>query len=418
MKISEKIVIKNENSLTVRYISLKGSNVNIGKQLGEISKANHNINLESFKSTSREHTKNTKEYFEKNYPIHYQRMCGITEAFDADIENTDYDFSSLSYNFNLPTQIGCSSIFVPPILSENKEAILSRNYDFPLTTLADLLNIPLSDEQKEIVKPMMSEPYIIELQPEDGGYHSLSLTSFDLLGGVLDGINSKGLAICVNGDEIATGQHFKEGLQFGKEGLGLNELQSMRLILDSCANVNEAKEMLKKHQHYFSFLPCHYLITDRQGKSLIFEYDYQKQIPFFIEENDKIQLMTNHPVHTFPTVKAFPNKNSFLEAGTSSFQRYATLAKYFETLPPPYTEEKIKAICNSVSVSKIIDSIPKDYQMQILSQPGLSLTLWHCIYNCNRKNLAVKFLTNKKITDDGTYSEEYSDYFTFDLGEK
>ncbi len=417
MDKSEEIVLNKENILNVRHITLKGSNFEIGRSLAEIAIKNHGIDLKNLESISKEHTQELKDYFVKKYPIYHQRMQGIAAAFKTEFEDNRYDFSGLPYNLDLPTQIGCSSIYIPPAFSEQQEGILSRNFDFPLKTLADLLNIPLTDEQSRIIKPMMVEPYIIELYPMDNGYPSLCISSFDLLGGVLDGINSEGLAVCLNGDEIAMGHHFKEGINFGSLGMGLNELQGMRLLLDTCATVKEAKSVLKENQHYFTFLPCHYLIADRFGKSIVFEYNYQEKTPNFIEKVNKPQIMTNHPIFIFPSIKNFPEKSSFLEAGTSSFQRYEKIAEQLETINPPYTLETIISLCNSVSISEVIKTIPQEYQLQILSQPGLSLTLWHCIYNCNKRNLSVKFLTDIEIIRNQKLIEQYSDYFSFEIKE-
>ena len=415
MSISEEIVLGKENILNVRHITLKGSNFEIGRSLAEIAKSNHSFDLKHLKSTNEKHTQELKNYFEKNYPIYYQKMEGIAAAFKTDIEDYKYDFTGLPYNLELPEQIGCSSIYIPPVFSEQQEGLLSRNYDFPLTTLADLMNRQDSDEQRKTIKPMMAEPYVIELYPMDEGYPSLCISSFDLLGGVLDGINSEGLAVCLNGDEIAMSHYFKERLNFGSLGVGLNELQSMRLLLDTCATVEEAKRVLKENKHYFTFLPCHYLIADRFGKSVVFEYDYQEKVHHFIEETNKPQIMTNHPLSIFPSIKNFPEKSTFLEAGTSSFQRYEEIVGQLEKINPPYSQETIMSLCKSVSISEVIKTIPQNYQIQILSQPGLSLTLWHSIYNCHRRNLSVKFLINKEVTKDQKFIEHYSDYFSFEI---
>jgi hypothetical protein len=274
----------------------------------------------------------------------------------------------------------------------------------------------LTEEQKEMIKPMMAEPYVIELYPEDEGYQSLFITAFDLLAGVLDGINSEGLMVCLNGDEIAMSQQFQQGgPSFGTKNVGLNELQGMRMLLDTCATVKEAKKVLKENKHYFSFIPCHYLIADKFGNSFIFEIDHQKRKTYFIDGETKPQVMTNHPVHMFPSVEQFPEKSSFVEAGTSSFQRYGQLMEKLESSATPFTLETIKSMCGSVAVSELIKTIPADVKMQILSQPGLSMTLWHCNYNSNKKELQVKFMIDKQITNEGVLREEYSDYYTFKL---
>jgi predicted choloylglycine hydrolase len=75
----------------------------------------------------------------------------------------------------------------------------------------------------------MARPYLFEIYP-DKGYSSLAICAFEYLGGVLDGINSEGLAVSIL-SESESGQ--KVGYEPGNEA-GMYELMSMRYLLDNC----------------------------------------------------------------------------------------------------------------------------------------------------------------------------------------
>ena len=86
---------------------------------------------------------------------------------------------------------------------------------------------------------VMSRPYIFEMYP-DQGYASLSICAFDLLGGVLDGISSEGLAVAILADDETLLHHDREPFA----GVGLHELMCMLYVLDTCKDIEEAKEAL------------------------------------------------------------------------------------------------------------------------------------------------------------------------------
>ena len=66
----------------------------------------------------------------------------------------------------------------------------------------------------------------------------------------------------------------------------------MRLVLDKAANVDEAIELMKQYDIYFSGeIPCHFLLADCSGKSVIIEYyDGGLQV---VEPVQECQVATN-----------------------------------------------------------------------------------------------------------------------------
>src|SRR5262249_57171189 len=74
---------------------------------------------------------------------------------------------------------------------------------------------------------------------------------------------------------------------------GLNELQTLRLLLDTCGNVAEAKEALLQTKQYYAFVPVHYLIADRFGNAFIWEYSQDHNKEYILEDRSGPLVMTN-----------------------------------------------------------------------------------------------------------------------------
>lgn len=85
-----------------------------------------------------------------------------------------------------------------------------------------------------------------------------------------DGMNEKGLAIAL----LAVPQ---AEVPTDPNKVTLNTTTAIRLVLDKAATVEEAIELLKLYNLYFSGgIECHYLIADASGHSVLVEYVDQK----------------------------------------------------------------------------------------------------------------------------------------------
>lgn len=142
---------------------------------------------------------------------------------------------------------------------------------------------------------------MIESYP-DSGYATLQVRSYDLLGGCLDGINSAGLAVALLADLDAAGKTPTMELQ-----PGVNELEVPCYLLETCSNVDEALERLARLDHYVATLPCHFIIADRTGASVVWE-PFAAKGATAISGNGKPQVVTNHELARFPSVLDLPDE--------------------------------------------------------------------------------------------------------------
>lgn len=152
----------------------------------------------------------------------WDELLGLQEALEWPMERVLQEFGGYRLDY---VRSGCS------ILTGNDYLI--RNYDY---------------------HPKTYEGRYVFYQPTDQGYATIGPSQRGT--GRMDGMNEKGLAI---------GYNF---MNRKKPGDGFICCMIGRIIIEACANVEEAVSMLKEipHRHSFS-----YVVYDQSGKTLIVE---------------------------------------------------------------------------------------------------------------------------------------------------
>jgi Acyl-coenzyme A:6-aminopenicillanic acid acyl-transferase/Leucine Rich repeat len=270
------------DSMEVRHLVLRGTNEQIGRALAEIGKERYAIRPEPAKD--KQQVRAQRKFLERNYPILLDRMRGVAEAFGKSIDDDDWDFASLGYT---DLKAGCSIAHLPPSSTVNGKSVVSRDYDFTTGALSFGALPP------GMLHPT-ARPYLLELHP-DRGYASIAMTSYDLLSGVLDGINSEGLTVTLAMDDELFSKFPIEATR--DPAVGLSELSTLRLLLDTCATVDDAKQALRSTKQYYQYVPVHYLIADRNGRAFVWEYSESHNQEYVIESPGEPLVMTNFTLH-------------------------------------------------------------------------------------------------------------------------
>jgi hypothetical protein len=398
VKQNERVIVgPPESFMTVRHLRLEGTQRDIGFALGTIARDRYGVSADALRAPDVAEAR--CRYLKAQFPAFAERMSGAADALGITLESP-YDLSGLAYNMLPPGAVpGCSAIYLSPDQTTSGHAILNRNYDFPRGTIAEIMGLDLPNDVQETLRPMMA-----------GGLASISMVAFDLLGGALGGVNEAGLVICLNGDEIAISQ----GIQPDPTAVGINEVQLVRYVLDTCRTVNEARAALEAADLCLAFLPCHYLIGDASGSSMIFEMDYQTGNKYTIPTGDAPPLLLNHPVRTFASSNQFPPEATTIRTGTSSFERQRHMEALLREIDLPISTAQVRALCDEVAVDEVIAWIPEPMRLQFLSSPGLSRTLWQINYDATARRVEAKFYLGDREAG-GSIRQQFTNYASFQL---
>jgi hypothetical protein len=365
-------------SLEVRHLILTGTNQEIGQALAEIARDRYGTRPEQSRDPLR--TRAARRYFEKNDPILYERMRGVAAAFGRPLEDDAFEYSMLGFT---DLRAGCSIIHLPPEATTTKTSVVSRDYDY---SLGDLNFRPLAPGR---LHPN-ARPYLIELHP-DRGYASIAMVAYDLLSGVTDGMNSEGLVVTMAlDDEMFQAKEIEP--TFGTS-VGLGVLQVLRLLLDTAANVDEAKEILLSTKQYYEYVPCHFLIADRYGKSFVWEYSKFHNKEYIVESPGRPLVMTNFTLNRHMDGDHPPTA----ELAAAVCKRYEYLAK--KLAAAPISEELLLASHRAVDAQAPVRPDAK--------RPPVR-TLWHALYYPEERR--VKFSYYLGETEHGIQRSEYLEF--------
>ncbi len=392
----------------LRHVELNGTNFEIGKQLAYINIEHHDDCLEKHRVPDPVYARSRREYFQKNYPIFWERICGVADALNADPYDNRYDFSAMWHNVDTPPRPGCSNAFYPAHYTANGHAYLSRNYEFSTGPFAEVIGMELTEIERAEMRGMMGEPYIMEWVPTDGGYASWTVHVNDLLGGAFDGINSAGLAVALMADEEAMGQLYEPQADFVR-AVGVGELQIVRLLLDTCATVDEAKQCLLSIKQYYQYVPCHYIIADKSGKSFIYENSTGRNLSIIIDGDGEPQVCTNHQIY-----RQQIDETPELTLQTNSLWRYATLQNQVMA-QKQHTIDEMRNNSASVGVKHLVAEMLKNPDFLSVAANVNSRTLWYALYDLTAGTVEIDFYLNSHITENGEYQEERSKVFRFQV---
>jgi hypothetical protein len=346
----------------VHHVVLKGTNEEIGRALTQIARDRFHITPE--RSVDPLRTRVQRQYLEGNCPLLFERVKGVAASFGKKVGDDSLNFSYLGYPTSWP---GCSVIYIPPGLTAYSGGIVSRDYDFSTGTMRGT-----SPRPGELA--WTARPYLLEMHP-DKGYASLAMHAYDLLSGTLDGINSEGLTVALLADDELHSKYTMEPAS--GNGVGLGALQMQRHLLDTCANVDEAKTALLSTKQYYEFISVHYLIADRHGKSFVWEHSQAHNREYIIENPGKPLITTNFSLHKYLE----GNRPPSAEKGKKVCGRYCKLV------------EKIGEHSDKVT----IDFIKETHKLVDATQPAVAgsrppnRTLWHILYFPEQRKMQVSY---------------------------
>ncbi len=203
---------------------------------------------------------------------------------------------------------GCTAFVVK---DENGNVLFGRNFDFTYAPSLQLFTAPDNGYASVSTVNLAFAGYSKDNLPEGSFFDRFLTLAAPFL--PFDGMNEKGLAIALLAVPEAQAPY-----SFDK--VTLNTTTTIRLVLDKAATIEEAIELLKQYNIYFSGgIECHYLIADASGHSVIVEYVDQELC--VVETEAEYQIASNFI--------AYDGLN--IGEGFTEFERYDEVENAIET---------------------------------------------------------------------------------------
>ncbi|MFC5822264.1 C45 family autoproteolytic acyltransferase/hydolase [Nonomuraea insulae] len=349
----------------VTHLTLSGSQFEIGRALTEEARRLGWAPTPADPIVNRAR----RTWFERHWPQHHSRMDGAASALGLDPDQDEVALDGLSF---VPEGSGCSALWVPPTAATDGHGRVGRNYDFFTWTTSEIMGG--APKQNEL--PMSARPYVITTIPDEG-LSSAVITMSDL-DGCMDGVNSAGLAVMllIADFESATPP------ESVTPQVGLGSLHLPRFLIDTCENVDQAKQALLSAKQYDHGTPLHYLVADANGQAFVWERgrDGGEHI---VEFGDGPLCVTNHLLHRNPDPMNLP------EDTESSFASYGRLRSLYE-----------RSKGATMSPRDLRDSLR---EVQAAEDPAAPFrTLWSTVFDTTDRTLSTRFY----LGDGDRYSEE------------
>lgn len=376
----------------VRHIQVQGTQREIGRKMAEIAKTRYGVSLAT--NVSAEYGKARYTYLQKNYPALLERSKGVLDAYGLKDNDPSVDPTALMYSLG---DIGCSMLYFPGSTTENGHPMAIRNMDFACGSVSQLMGMPHQPGEPDI----FGEIYVITSVPDEG-YACLYLSSVDMLNGVWDGINEHGLTVYGLVDHGVPQNSMKAA---GNMVIGLNPPQTMRLVLETCRNCEEAKEVLLTNKIFDVIKGIHYLVGDAQGNSFIFEVNKTDEQAHIQDGKGSPQIMTNNTIWDMPALDEFPK--TFTDP-YDSLNRYQILTQAINSQTGKYSESFMISATESV--------FPRKTSADLGGSAMTLRPLWQVIYDMSELSMKVRFWLKDTGTDgDGNAVLEMSEWYEFRL---
>lgn len=211
----------------------------------------------------------------------FDEFLDVGAASDADIES----FVTRRLLKGLPIDLGVTGDGCTAFVTRNKsgDILFGRNFDFTYAPSLQIYTTPPNGYASVSTVNLAFAGYSADYLPS-----GLNVDSFLTLAAPylpFDGMNEQGVAIALLAVPEAQPAYHSDRIT-------LNTTTAIRLVLDKAATTDEAIELLKQYNIYFSGdVTCHYLISDASGHSVIIEYyDNDLQV---IETDEAYQIASN-----------------------------------------------------------------------------------------------------------------------------
>lgn len=245
---------------------------------------------------------------------------------DAELQNFIIKklLHGLPIDFELP-DYGCSAFTAT---TEAGEHTFARNLDIDYAPIMVVKTKPKKAYNSISLVNLSALGFSMDHQPSSFMDKLLCLATPYI---PFDGMNEKGVAICVN---MVNGSPIAQDT----EKINITTTTLIRLVLDYADSTQKAIELIRQYDLYDSTGgPYHFLISDKSGDSAVVEY-YNNEIQVVENQN----ILTNHALNDLEeTVSTF----------TETFERYDTIENTLNENNGVLTIQQSQNLLSTVALS-------------------------------------------------------------------
>ncbi len=265
---------------TPQKLWVKGTPYEIGLTLGHVGQQ-AKASVPMLAETNRALNQKVVELYQRVFPQHLEMIRGVAAVYKVPVEQIDVGLFAADFTTTLWCKLLHLDRFDPSIQLGGAAGpkhhcstasyyakgrhLVGRNFDNPT-----------------------DRPHYFTSMEMTGTYKWMGHTIYDVTSWAADGINEKGLALCVTTAYGATESYPQEPAIL----LG----QMCQIVMQRCATVDEAVDLLRTVRIWFPFEVNHCLIADASGKSVVVEWnpsDYKLQV---FDKPGPWELLTNTPL--------------------------------------------------------------------------------------------------------------------------
>ncbi|NLG04194.1 MAG: linear amide C-N hydrolase [Clostridia bacterium] len=255
---------------------------------------------------------------------------------DADIET----FVTKRLLKGLPIDLGVTGDGCTAFVTHNEKGdiLFGRNFDFDYAPSLQLYTKPDHGYASVSTVNLAFAGYTADYLPSGLNFDSFLTLAAPFL--PFDGMNEKGVTIALLAVPEAEPA-------YEPDRVTLNTTTAIRLVLDQAATTEEAIELLRQYNIYFSAdVTCHYLISDTDGHAVIVEY-YDHDLK--VVESDEDYLIASNFI-------AYNDLN--IGEGFTEFERYDAVKEAIEENGGKLEEEQAIDLLAQIGViSKETDKL-------------------------------------------------------------
>ncbi len=267
--------------LLLKRVTATGTHYEFGCLVGLIAR-NYGVQMLRRTAANAEINRRIAAMYQEICPQYLEKARGIAGAYGMTLDDIDLTYLEHPFEaglwwrlfkyqqftdatrFSAPI-VGCS--LVSCFLEGERRQLAGRNFDYD----ADL-------------------PHFLFISNLDGAYKTIGHSMFQLQQWMVDGINERGLfmglASLGSPAEYAT---FADTSAYpGTPAIQSHHL--IRVILDTCATVDEALNLIGKTRVWFPTGFIHFLLSDSQGKSVVVTFDRDKNLIVFPRKSPYLVL--------------------------------------------------------------------------------------------------------------------------------